>query len=88
MKWKRVIDKSMKDYGEVDYETKTVRINPSRGDIVNTLIHENLHIKYPRRGEKWIKLKTKELESKLTIGQIIKLLEKYMACKKGKGKKK
>ncbi len=84
MKWKRKIDKSIKCYGEVDYENKIVKINPTKGDICNTILHENLHIKHPRWGEKHIKEEAKKLESKLTIGQIIKILEKYMACKSKK----
>ena len=73
----------MHDYGEVDFDKKRVRINPRKGDLINTVIHEELHVKYPDKSEKWIKNKAKKQETTLSVKDAMKLLKKY----KNKGKK-
>lgn len=76
-KWKRKINKKLKAYGETDYETQTITINPAKGGLTNSICHEELHRQFPRRKEKWIRNRANEMEKSLTVGQTIKLLEKY-----------
>ena len=50
--WKWVVDDRMRDYGETDYERRIVRINcelhrKHRVSLLDTLLHEELHVQYP-----------------------------------------
>jgi len=73
----RKVDRSMHDYGEMDYDKDTIRVNPRKGDLINTIVHEELHRKFPDKTEKWVQKKSKVKEAELTISQAIKLLQKY-----------
>jgi len=70
-KWIRLIDNGMKDYGEINYHKKIIRINKhkskklGRGGIIDTIVHEELHRIYPHLGERQIK--------KLTEVKLIKM---------------
>ena len=81
-KLKRVVDRRMHDYGEMDYDKQRIRVNPRKGDLINTIIHEELHNKYPDKSEKWVKKKSKKQESSLTIAEAVKLLKKYKRKRK------
>jgi hypothetical protein len=55
-KWHWVIDNKMRLYGEVDPNKFLVRINVAkhkreRVSLIDTLVHEELHILFPRFGE-------------------------------------
>jgi len=79
----RKIDKKMKDYGEIDFEKKTIRINPKMGDLINTIVHEELHRKYPARPELWIKNKASKEEKALNLGEAMQLIKKYQRRQNG-----
>ena len=83
--YQRLIDRSMHDYGETDFDKKRIRVNPRKGDLINTVIHEELHKAYPDKSEKWIKNKSKKQEATLSVADAVKLLKKYK--KKPKGRK-
>ena len=76
-KWTRKVDKKMKSYGDIDYDNRIIRINPSKGDAIDTALHEELHRKYPNKSEKWIRKKAKEQNKKFSIKKKVKLLLKY-----------
>lgn len=80
----RKVDRSMHDYGEIDYENHVIRVNPRKGDLINTIVHEELHRTYPGWGERKIKKETKKKEQSLTIPEAMKLLKKYIKGKNGK----
>jgi hypothetical protein len=51
-KWRWITDNSLRAYGTVNIKTRTVRINVklhkrSRALLLDTFIHEHLHINYP-----------------------------------------
>lgn len=56
------------DYGETDLEAKELILSSKKSltDIVNTLIHEYLHVKFPRRPEESIYKLTHVLARELT----------------------
>jgi len=84
----RKVDTKMRNYGEIDYQKKQIRVNPKKRDLLNTIVHEEEHRKHPKKTEKQTKKRTAKVESKLTIKKAIKLLSKYdKKTKKGKGKK-
>lgn len=63
--YKRKVDNKMRSYGETDYKKKTVRINKSKkknkkGDILDTIVHEKMHIKHPKMHERTIRKATKK----------------------------
>ncbi|HHI04322.1 MAG TPA: hypothetical protein ENL45_02135 [Candidatus Woesearchaeota archaeon] len=76
--FKRKVDRSMHDYGEINYSKKIIRVNPRKGDLLNTIIHEELHRQYPNKPEAWIKKKSKKKEANLTISQAIGIMKRYM----------
>ncbi len=77
MKYKRVQDRKMKDAGEINFEKRKIRVNPAKGDLLNTIIHEELHRRFPDKPEKWINKQAKKKEKELTVAKAIKLLHKY-----------
>jgi len=77
-RWSRKVDKKMKDYGEIDYDKKRIRVNPAKGELVDTVLHEELHKRYPSKTEKQIKVKAKQRQKHLTIRGAMKLLKKYL----------
>ena len=81
-KLERVVDRRMHDYGEMDYDKMRIRVNPRHGDLINTIIHEELHHKYPDKSEKWIRKKSKKKESTLTVSQAMNMLKKYKRKRK------
>jgi hypothetical protein len=49
----------MRDYGETDYERRVVRINcelhrKHRVSLLDTLLHEELHVQYPFLSERMV----------------------------------
>lgn len=70
-KYKRTTDNKMRDYGETDLEKKTVRINKSKkknkkpGDILDTIVHEKMHIRHPKKLERTVRKETKKVIKKM-----------------------
>lgn len=57
--WIWVIDNKMRAYGEVDFGQRIVRINKAlhkrnKEQLIDTLLHEELHIRYPLLSERGI----------------------------------
>lgn len=75
--FKKRINKKIKSFGKTDYEKKLIEINPRKGDMLNTVIHEELHAQFPNKPEKWIAKKTALKEKKLTPAKAMKKLARY-----------
>jgi hypothetical protein len=57
--WRWVVDNRMRDYGDIDYARRVIRINHAmhkeeRGSLIDTLFHEELHRLFPSLGERAI----------------------------------
>ncbi len=76
--WTYKVDKRMRCYGEADEKKKVIRVNPKKGDLLNTIIHEELHKKNWDLPEKKVYKKAKEIEKKLSPKKAISLLKKYV----------
>lgn len=76
--WRWIVDNSMRAYGEVDPNERIVRINVARHrrydeSLIDTLVHEQLHIMFPRLGEDmicrmtdhWLELMSKSEKARL-----------------------
>jgi hypothetical protein len=64
--WRWVVDNRMRDYGDIDFERRIIRVNHAmhkrNGEhLIDTLFHEELHRLFPRLGEWAICLMTKAL---------------------------
>lgn len=70
-----------------DTDGKTIRVNPKKGEVVNTIVHEKIHVKHPRMKEKNVRNRAGVEERKLSIPRQIVLLEKFVKPKKNKGPK-
>lgn len=58
-RWRWVVDNRMRDYGEINYERRVIRINHAmhkgkRGALIDTIFHEELHRLFPNLGERAI----------------------------------
>jgi hypothetical protein len=56
-RWRWVVDDRMRDYGDIDYERRIIRINRAmharnRESLIDTLFHEELHRLLPCLGER------------------------------------
>ena len=77
-KWKKSVDNRMRTFGNIDYEKKKIRINPKKGDVIDSIIHENLHKTYPNMTEKQIKNKAAQKNKELSLRKKIQLLKEYV----------
>jgi hypothetical protein len=58
-RWRWVVDNRMRNYGDIDYERRVIRINHAmhkgkRGSLIDTIFHEELHRLFPNLGERAI----------------------------------
>jgi hypothetical protein len=58
-RWRWVVDNRMRDYGDIDFERRVIRINHAmhkreRELLIDTLFHEELHRLFPNLGERAI----------------------------------
>lgn len=76
--YKRVVTSRLPGkYGETDFTNKVIKVNPRKGGLVNTIIHEELHAKHPEMSEKKIYAKADKVERATSVGGQIRLLKKY-----------
>lgn len=82
--YKYQINKRIRWYGTCDYDNQVITINPAKGDVINTIIHEDLHRKHPSWNEKRVIDETKKVETRLTIKQSRDLLDDLLRKIKNK----
>ena len=75
----RKVDKKIPYYGMIYIGgPKEILVNPERGDLLNTIIHEEMHRKHPSWTEKQVYQRSGQEERKLTINKAIKLLTRFI----------
>ncbi len=72
--WSVKEDRKMANYGETDYGKGEVRINPSKGDVVNTVIHENLHKRNPEMPHDEVYRQAAAIEGSMSMREMGRLL--------------
>ena len=77
-KWKKSVDNRIRTFGDINYEKKKIRINPKKGDVIDSIIHENLHKTYPNMTEKQIKNKAAQKNKELSLRKKVELLKEYI----------
>ena len=76
-KYSRKIDTKMKSYGDIDDEKKIIRVNPKKGELLNTILHEEEHRRDMKANEKNIKKRALKREKSLSVNKAIHLLQMY-----------
>jgi len=87
--YKTVVDKKLPHYGESDLEKKVLKVNPKKGEVVNTMIHEKLHMAHPKMSEKEARKMSDKMEREMSIkkqAEMMKKLSKAKVHKKVDGK--
>ncbi len=64
------INSNMKNYGDHNAETDHIRINPKKGDVVNTIIHERLHHDFPNMAHDKVYENASKIESKMSLPEM------------------
>jgi len=82
MGYKRKVDRSMHDYGEIDYENQVIRVDPRKGELLNTIIHEELHRVHPDWTETKVRKASNKKETSLTMAEAAKLIGKFRKKRK------
>lgn len=64
-RYKTIVDNKIKYFGETDTTKRIIRVNKSkkknrRGDVLNTIVHEEMHAHNPKMSEKQVVSKTKQ----------------------------
>ena len=75
--WKRKIDNNLRSFGEIDYRKKLIKVNKKKGDVRDTVAHEELHRIHPKMYEKNIYKKSKKMVKQLSN----KYMRKYKKVK-------
>jgi hypothetical protein len=70
--WRWIVDDRMRNYGDIDFERRIIRINRAmhrrEGELlIDTLFHEELHRMFPLLSERAICLMTKLLLPTLSV---------------------
>ena len=80
---KRKVDNRMRAFGDTDLETGVIRINKKKnkkagkGELIDTIVHEEMHLAHPKMHEKTIKRKTKAKVKKLSNKRKRRLYNRY-----------
>lgn len=61
-------------YGDCNYTEERIRINTKKGDVVNTIIHENLHAHHPELSEEQVIKRSARVEGKMSLTEAATLL--------------
>ena len=72
----------MHDYGDIDEEKQIIRVNPRKGKLLNTIIHEELHRLHPDWTEAKVRKTSKKKETALTMAEAAKLIGKFRKKRK------
>jgi acetyl-CoA carboxylase alpha subunit len=82
-KWKRVVDNKMRWHGDIDEKKKIIRVNKSKkknerkGEIIDTILHEEDHRIHPKAYEKTIRKIVKRQLNRIGSKGKKKLYSKY-----------
>ena len=74
-KWARVVDNSMRVFGDTNYDKKIIRVNKKKskktapGEVIKTIIHEEEHRLHPKMHEKTVYKKAREMIKRMNHNQ-------------------
>jgi len=76
--WKKGVDNKMRSFGDIDYGKKKIRINPKKGDVIDSILHEEAHKKFPNKTEKQIKRIALKKNKEMSLRQKVAKLKEYI----------
>jgi hypothetical protein len=85
--YKRIVDNKLKGaYGDIDFTKRVIRVNKSmardkRGNIIATIIHEEIHAQHLRMHEKTVRKLEKQRVETMTPEAKKRLAAKYRSTK-------
>ena len=79
--YKTMVDRKLPHYGESDLEKKVLKVNPKKGEVVNTLIHEKLHMAHPKMGEKKVRKMSEKMERKMSLTKQAEMMKNLAKTK-------
>jgi hypothetical protein len=71
-------DTHMHAFGDIDYNKKIIRVNPTKGDLVNTVLHEEMHRKHPDMPHRTLHKKVQQKIARMDIKAHLKVLKKLL----------
>jgi hypothetical protein len=77
-------DKQMHAFGDIDYRKKIIRVNPTKGDLVNTILHEEMHRTYPDMPHRTLKKKVQKQIARMDVNAHLNVLKKFLKKTTGK----
>jgi hypothetical protein len=77
-------DKRMRAFGAIDYRKNIIRVNPTKGDLVNTILHEEMHRKHPDMPHRTLNKKVKQKIAQMDVKAHLKVLKKFLKKTKRK----
>jgi hypothetical protein len=80
-------DKHMRAFGDIDYQKKIIRVNPTKGDLVNTILHEEMHRKHPDMPHRTLNKKVQQKIAHMDVNAHLKVLKNFLKKTKGKKRK-
>jgi hypothetical protein len=80
-------DKHMHAFGDIDYQKNIIRVNPTKGDLVNTILHEEMHRKHPDMPHRTLNKKVQKKIARMDVKAHVKVLKKFLKKTKGKKRK-
>ncbi len=89
--FKRIVDNKMRSWGDTDLEKKVIRINKKKSknvpfkkslpkgypEVLDTIVHEEMHAKYPKMKEMDVRKKTRRMIEKMTKKQKSKYYSRF-----------
>ena len=73
----------MHAYGDIDEKKKVMRVNPKKGDAINTIIHEKMHQAHPDWTEKKVRKEALKKEGSMSLDAQAKVIKDYIRKTKG-----
>ena len=77
-------DTQMRAFGDIDYRKKIIRVNPTKGDLVNTILHEEMHRKHPNMPHGTLNKKVQKKIAQMDVKAHLKVLKKFLRKTKRK----
>jgi hypothetical protein len=72
-------DKHMRAFGAIDYRKKIIRVNSTKGDLVNTILHEEMHRKHPGMPHRTLNKKVRKKIARMDVKAHLNVLKKFLA---------
>jgi hypothetical protein len=77
-------DTQMRAFGDIDYKKKIIRVNPTKGDLVNTILHEEMHRQHPDMPHRTLHKKVQKQIARMDVKAHLNVLKQFLQKTKRK----